>query len=79
MNYSTEIFNRASLSLMLLIVTNMKQWYALYVCLYSYEFVIWPDCFVGHSCPGDICPESGPLSSTCSITTMLGTLLMIDT
>ena len=57
----------------------MKQWYALYVSLYSYEFVIWPDYFVGHSCPGGICPESGPLSLTCSISTMLGTLLMIDT
>ena len=39
----------------------MKQWYALYVSLYSYEFVIWPDCFVGHSCPGGICPESDML------------------
>ena len=57
----------------------MKQWCPLYVFLYSYEFVIWPDCFVGHSCPGGICPESGPLSLTCSITTMLGTLLTIDT
>ena len=47
--------------------------------LYSYEFVIWTDCFVGHLCPGGICPEYGPLSPTCSITTMLGTLLMIDT
>ena len=27
------------------------------VCIYCYEFVIWPDCFVGHSCPGGICPE----------------------
>ena len=27
---------------------------------------------MGHSCPGGICPESGPLSLTCSITTMLG-------
>ena len=26
----------------------MKQWYALYVLLCSYEFVIWLDCFVGH-------------------------------
>ena len=55
----------------------MKQWYALYVYLYSYEFVIWPDCFVGHSCPGRSCTESGPLSLTCSITTTLGILLMI--
>ena len=39
----------------------MKQWYALYFFIYSYEFVIWPDCFLGHSCPGGICPESGPL------------------
>ena len=39
----------------------------------------WPDCFVGHSCPGGIFPESGPLSLTCSIITMLGTLLTIDT
>ena len=46
--------------------------------LYCYEFVIWPDCFVGHSCPGGICHESGPLSLTCSITTMLDTLLTID-
>ena len=52
----------------------MKQWYALYVFLYSYEFVKWADCLVGHSCP-----ESGPLSLTCSITTTLGNLLMIDT
>ena len=57
----------------------MKQWYALYVFLYSYEFVIWPDCFVGHSCPGSVSPESGPLSLICCITTMLGTLLMIGT
>ena len=57
----------------------MKQWYALYVFLYSYEFVTWPDCFVGHSCSGGNCPESGPLSLTCSISTMLGTLLTIDT
>ena len=49
------------------------------VCLFSYEFVIWLDCFVGHLCPGGICPESGPLSLTCRITTLLGTLLMIDT
>ena len=41
--------------------------------------VIWPDCFEGQSSPGGICPESGPLSLTCSITTMLGTLPMIDT
>ena len=47
--------------------------------LYSYEGVIWPDCFVGHSCPGGMCPESGPLSLTCSNITMLGTLLTIDT
>ena len=40
----------------------MKQWYALHVSLYSYEFVIRPDCFVGHSCPGGIYPESGPMS-----------------
>ena len=26
----------------------MKQWYALYVLLCSYAFVIWLDCFVGH-------------------------------
>ena len=39
----------------------MKQWCALYVFLYSYEFDIWPDCFVGHSCPGGISPESGTL------------------
>ena len=26
--------------------------------LYSYKFVIWPDCFVGHLCPGCICSES---------------------
>ena len=26
----------------------MKQWYALYVLLCSYEFVIWLNCFVGH-------------------------------
>ena len=51
----------------------MKQWGALYVSLYSYEFVIWLDCFVGHSCPGGVCPESGPLSLTCRITTMLPT------
>ena len=57
----------------------MKQWCALYVGLYSYEFVIWLDCFVRHSCPGGISPETGPLSLTCSITTMLGTLLTIDT
>ena len=56
----------------------MKQWYAMFVFLYSYEFVIWPYCFVGHSCPGGIYLESGPLQLTCSITTMLGTLLMID-
>ena len=37
----------------------MKQWCTLYVSLFSYEFVIWPDSFVGHSCPGGICPESG--------------------
>ena len=43
-----------------------------------YEFVIWPACFVGHSCPGGICPECGPLSTTGSITTTLGTLLMTD-
>ena len=55
------------------------QWHAPYVSLYSYEFVIWPDCFVGHSCPCGICPESGPLSLTCSISIMLGTLLMNDT
>ena len=54
----------------------MKQWCALYVSLYSYEFVIWLDCFMGHSCPGGISPESDPLSLTCSITTMLGTLLI---
>ena len=47
--------------------------------LYSYKFVIWPDCLMGHPCPGGICPESVPLSLTCSITTMLGNLLMIDT
>ena len=57
----------------------MKQWYALYVFLYSYESLIWSDCLVGHSCPGGMCPESGPLSLTCSITIVLGTLLMIDT
>ena len=34
---------------------------------------------MGHSCPDGICPESGPLLLTCSITTMLGTLLTIDT
>ena len=33
----------------------------------------------GHSRPGGICPESDPLSLTCSFTTMLGTLLIIDT
>ena len=49
--------------------------YALYVYLHSYEFVIWPDCFVGHLCPGGICPKSGPLSPTCSITTMLFSLV----
>ena len=42
----------------------MKQWYALYVFLYSHEFVIWPDFLVGHSCPGGFCPESGLLSLT---------------
>ena len=26
-----------------------------------------PDCLVGQSCPGGFCPESGPLSLTCSI------------
>ena len=57
----------------------MKQWCPLYVFLYSHEFVIWPDCFMGHSCPGGICPECDHLSLTCSITTMLGTLLTIDT
>ena len=31
------------------------------------------------SCPGGLCPESSNLSLTCSITTMLGTLLMIYT
>ena len=53
--------------------TDMQHYYhaALYVFLYSYEFVICLDCFVGHSCPGGICPESGPLTLTCSITTML--------
>ena len=56
----------------------MRQLCPPYVFLYSYEFVIWPDCFVGHSCPGGICPESGPLSLTCSITTTLGTLLAIE-
>ena len=55
----------------------MKQWCPLYVFLYSYAFVIWPDCFVWHPCPDGICPESGPLSLICSITTMLGTLLTI--
>ena len=39
-----------------------EQWYALHVSLYSYEFVIWPDCVVGHSCPGGICPETGPVT-----------------
>ena len=33
-----------------------EKWYAPYVFLYSYEFVIWLDCFVGHSCPGGFCP-----------------------
>ena len=51
----------------------MKRWYALYVFLCSYEFVIWPDCFVEHSCPGGFCPESGTLTRTYSITTLLGT------
>ena len=60
-------------------IGSMKQWCALYVFLYSYEFVIWPDCFVGHSCSRGICPESGPLSLTCNIITMLGILLTIDT
>ena len=55
----------------------MKQWYALHTSLYSYEFMIWPDCFVGHSCPGGICPKSSPLSLTCSIITMLDILLML--
>ena len=40
----------------------MKQWYALYVSLYSYEVVIWPDCFVGYSSPGGICPRIWPLA-----------------
>ena len=35
--------------------------------------------FVGYSCPGVLFPESGPLSLTCSIITLLGILLMIDT
>ena len=47
--------------------------------LMNLRIAVWQDCFVGHSCPGGICPESGPLSLTCSITAMLGTLLMIDT
>ena len=34
---------------------------------------------LSHSWAGGICPESGPLSLTCSIITMLGTLLTIDT
>ena len=38
----------------------MKKWYALYVFLYVCEFVIWLDCFVGHSCPGGFCPNLVP-------------------
>ena len=66
----------------LLVYYRVRSWNNGMRCmsLYSYEFAIWPYCFVGHSCPGGICPESDPLSPTCSITTtMLGTLLMIDT
>ena len=58
--------------------TMVTQFTVTYI-LFSDEFVIWPDRFVGHSYPGGYCPESGPLSLTCSIITLLGTLLMIDT
>ena len=37
-------------------------------------FVIWPDCFMGHLCTDGFCLEPGPLSLTCSIITLLGTL-----
>ena len=47
--------------------------------LYSYQFVIWPDCFEGLPCRGGFRPEPVPLSLTCSIITMLGTVLMIFT
>ena len=50
------------------------------VCLFIFLWICdMAGLLRGHSCPGGICPESGPLSLTCSITTMLGTLLMIDT
>ena len=45
----------------------MKHQYKLYVSLYSHAFAIWPDCAVGHSCPGIFCLESNPLSRTCSM------------
>ena len=44
-----------------------------------YEFVIWPECFVGHSCSRSFCPESGPLSLTCSIINLVVILLMSGT
>ena len=43
---------------------SINQWYALYVFLSFYEYVTRPDCFIGHSCPCGVCPESGPLSLT---------------
>ena len=47
----------------------MKQWYALYVLLYSYWCVACLDCFVSHLCLGGFYPESWPLSLAYSIIT----------
>ena len=53
------------------------------VCAVCHSIFLWicdiAGLLRGHSCPGGIFEESGPLSLTCSITTILGTLLMIDT
>ena len=38
----------------------MKQWYALYGSLYSYEFVIWLNCFVGQFVSLWYLPRTGP-------------------
>ena len=40
--------------------------------------MIWPDCFVGYPCSSGLCAEFGPLSLTCGIITLLGTLLFCD-